>query len=700
MENSLGQESNPAHGSFDKSRVLNIKPLRTLVPIFPSPSNTSSSSNSQGGAPFVSVSPSGPFPPGISSFYPFFFSPESQRFSEQNLQTPAAGVPAVPLNSFRTPTPRAKATTNGVAGSSRRSSKGFTNDDGYSNSHQLNFEVNETDAEDGSQDRRLRSQKKKKGRQGGGSAAAEVDLDAVANDILKSINPVVFDVLNQPDGSKDSVSYTLMIFEVIRRKITQIEDMKDGNPGVARRPDLRAGTIMLSKGVRTNSKKRIGAVPGVEIGDIFFFRMELCAVGLHAPSMAGIDYLGVKFTQEEEPLAVSIVSSGGYEDNTEDGDVLIYSGQGGANGSDQKLERGNLALEKSLHRGNEVRVIRGLKDNANPMGRIYVYDGLYKIQHSWVEKGKSGFSVFKYKLVRLPGQPAAYTIWKSIQQWTEKSTSRVGVILPDLTSGAEKVPVCLVNDVDSEKGPAYFTYCPSLRNLKPANPVDQSAGCNCIGGCRPSTFNCSCIQKNGGHLPHSANGVLLDLKSVIYECGPSCQCPPTCRNRVSQGGLRVRLEVFKTKNKGWGLRSWDPIRAGAFICEYAGEVIDNARMEELGVENEDDYIFDSTRIYQQLEVFPSETEAPKIPYPLYVTAKNYGNVARFMNHSCSPTVFWRPVVRENKLESDLHIAFHAVRHIPPMTELTYDYGIVLPLKAGQRKKKCLCGSAKCRDYFC
>ena len=73
-----------------------------------------------------------------------------------------------------------------------------------------------------------------------------------------------------------------------------------------------------------------------------------------------------------------------------------------------------------------------------------------------------------------------------------------------------------------------------------------------------------------------ADELLADLKSVIYECGPSCQCPSNCRNRVSQSGLKFRLEVFRTKNKGWGLRSWDSIRAGTFLCEYAGEVVDSA----------------------------------------------------------------------------------------------------------------------------
>ncbi|RDX78348.1 Histone-lysine N-methyltransferase, H3 lysine-9 specific SUVH1, partial [Mucuna pruriens] len=701
MEHHFGQDPAPAPGSFDKSRVLNVKPLRTLVPVFPSPSNPASSSTPQGGAPFVCVSPSGPFPSGVAPFYPFFISPESQRLSEQNAQTPTAQrVPAgpistaVPINSFRTPTGAA----NGDVGSSRKSTRSrghVTEEDGYSN-----VEIDEVDAEDGTGTGRSKrkSQKKTKGRQSGGPA--DVDPDAVAADILKSLNPVVFDVLNQPEGCRDSVAYTLMVYEVMRRKLGQIEDSARAANSGAKRPDLKAGTLMMNKGIRTNSKKRTGAVPGVEIGDIFFFRFELCLVGLHAPSMAGIDYIGTKTSQDEEPLAVSIVSSGGYEDNVEDGDVLIYSGQGGVNrdkgASDQKLERGNLALEKSLHRGNEVRVIRGLRDVQHPTGKVYVYDGLYKIQDSWVEKAKSGFNVFKYKLVRLPGQPQAYMIWKSVQQWTEKSASRVGVILPDLTSGAENVPVCLVNDVDTEKGPAYFTYVPTLKNLRPTAPVESSTGCSCVGGCQPNNFNCPCIQKNGGYLPYSAASLLADLKSVIYECGPSCQCPTNCRNRVSQGGLKFRLEVYKTKNKGWGLRSWDAIRAGTFICEYAGEVVDNARVEELGGDNEDDYIFDSTRIYQQLEVFPGDTEAPKVPSPLYISARNKGNVARFMNHSCCPNVLWRPVIRENKNESDLHIAFYAIRHIPPMMELTYDYGIVLPLKVGQRKKKCLCGSVKCR----
>ncbi|XP_059668257.1 histone-lysine N-methyltransferase, H3 lysine-9 specific SUVH1-like [Cornus florida] len=725
MEQGLDSESVPTSGSFDKSRVLNVKPLRCLVPIFPSSSGAPAFSSSQA-APFVCVPPTGPFPPGVAPFYPFFVPNDSQRPAEQGPQNPFVTNHAgsfgfnnpvqspVPLNSFRTPTQQAGA-ANGDRGTSRRSRMAGTNvaEDGNSDSQDQSdqylsgFSMHVTDAEDTSVAgaRKGKSRGRTRSAQQVKSPVYDVDIDTVVNNFLASFNLMAFDMLKQAEDDCGLVGYVLMIFDLLRRRISQIEDAKEATPGATRRPDLRAGAIFMKKGIRTNANKRIGAVPGVEVGDIFFFRMELCLVGLHAPSMAGIDYMSVRITGDEEPIAVSIVSSVGYEDDGDDGDVLIYSGQGGIFRKneqiiDQKLERGNLALEKSLHRGNEVRVIRGMKDVANPTGKVYVYDGLYKIQESWVEKGKTGCNVFKYKLGRLPGQPAVFTLWKSIQQWKDGLTSRTGVILPDLTSGAEIQAVSLVNDIDDEKGPAYFTYFPNLRYLKPFDLPKPSLSCTCNGGCHAGNPNCPCVQRNGGYLPYTALGVLLGYLSLVHECGSSCSCPPNCRNRVTQAGLKVRLEVFKTKDKGWGLRSWDPIRAGSFICEYAGEVIDISKAEELGSENEDIYIFDTTRTYQPLGGMPGDINgSPKTPFPLVISAKNGGNVARFMNHSCSPNVFWQPVLRESNNECYLHIAFFAIRHIPPMQELTYDNGIVQNDKADQMRKKCLCGSLKCRGYF-
>ncbi|KAG9131816.1 hypothetical protein Leryth_016543 [Lithospermum erythrorhizon] len=114
-----------------------------------------------------------------------------------------------------------------------------------------------------------------------------------------------------------------------QREIAQYEESKEALPGSIRQPNMKASKLLSNKEVRTNKTKKIGHVPGVEVGDIFFFRMELCLVGLHSQSMAGIDYIGVKVSGYEDPVAVSIVSSGAYEDDGNNGDMLIYTGQGG-----------------------------------------------------------------------------------------------------------------------------------------------------------------------------------------------------------------------------------------------------------------------------------------------------------------------------------------------------------------------------------
>lgn len=715
MDGGSGHGFVPPSASFDKSRVLDIKPLRSLVPVFPNPPQA---------PPFVCSPPFGPFPPGFTPFYPFSVAQGPQSSPELNQHKTPTGATnhetpiSASANLFRTP-PHFPGVVNGDAETSREYGVQFLNENSNMGVKQDGFF---DDPKRAAPHLRASNSSRKKAKK-----SKDVDISlTVDNEKGSSKNFVMrFDSLQLDDGNREMVNYVLMTFDALRRRLSQIEEAKESPGGGIKRADLKAANILMSKGVRTNMRKRIGVTPGVEVGDIFFFRMEMCLAGLHAQSMAGIDYMFVKGGLEEEPVAVSIVSSGGYDDDADDADVLIYSGQGGnvnrkdKQVADQKLERGNLALDRSFHRANEVRVIRGVKDVVNPLSKVYVYDGLYTIQESWTEKGKSGCNMFKYKLVRKPGQPGAFAHWKSIQKWKEGFSSRIGLILPDLTSGAESIPVSLVNDVDDEKGPAHFTYFPTLRYSKSFNLKHPSFGCNCQNACLPGDLNCSCIRKNGGDFPYTSNGILVARRPLVHECGPTCPCIPNCKNRMSQTGLKVRLEVFKTNNRGWGLRSWDPIRTGTFICEYAGEVLDKVKVYQERDEGEsNEYLFDTTHVYDNafkwnhepglLDEEPSAepNEYYDIPSPLIISAKYVGNVARFMNHSCSPNVFWQPVLYEHNNESFLHIAFFAIKHIPPMTELTYDYGMlqsenyeVQSNHTPNGKKKCLCGSSNCRGYY-
>ena len=62
---------------------------------------------------------------------------------------------------------------------------------------------------------------------------------------------------------------------------------------------------------------------------------------------------------------------------------------------------------------------------------------------------------------------------------------------------------------------------------------------------------------------HAGRGLLkLEVGMPIYECNSACRCPPTCRNRVVQRGISKRIEVFKTKYKGWAVRALERIPVG------------------------------------------------------------------------------------------------------------------------------------------
>ena len=665
MEEGLCENSVPGSGSgsgsglVDRTRIVEVKPLRSLAPVLPKSLHLSASRR---------------YPSGFPPFVLFEEPQESQ---------PSPPPMPAPIRAFRKPLDEEESPRGVNGGTNMEDVNGKSVDDSPKPSTKPMKSCKS------SQKKRTKSQ----------------DLVSISG--VGGIS-----MAQRDDGDREVVNLVLMTFDSLRRRLCQLEESKELNTIMGtKRPDLRASNVMTNKGFRTNMRRRVGAVPGVEIGDVFFLRMEMCHVGLHGQSMSGIDYMIAKDELQEEPVALSIVSSGVYDNDAEDEDVLIYTGQGenfnkkDKHAVDQKLQRGNLALDKSSHRQNEVRVIRGLRDSVNKSAKVYVYDGLYKIQSSWIEKGKSGGGVFKYKFVRLPGQPSAFGVWKSIQKWKTGSSSRTGLILADLSTGVESIPVSLVNDVDNEKGPSFFTYSNSLRDSKPFSLVQSSYGCNCNKTCVPGDLSCSCIQRNEGDFPYIANGILVSRRPLVHECGPMCKCFPNCKNRVSQTGLKHQMEVFKTENRGWGLRSFDPIRAGTFICEYAGEVIDRA--------NENEYVFDTSRIYNPfkwnyepslLEEISSNvtTEDYTIPSPLIISSKNFGNVARYMNHSCSPNVFWQPVLYAENNQYFLHIAFFALRHIPPMTELTYDYGCSDHgdgSSAPQGRKKCLCGSSKCRGSF-
>lgn len=510
------------------------------------------------------------------------------------------------------------------------------------------------------------------------------------------------------------VRETLRLFQAICRKLLKEEEAKPGKKKGVKRIDLEAGKILKVKGKTVNADKKIvGHIPGVEVGDEFHYRMELCIVGVHRHIQAGIDFM----KQGGKHIATSIVASGGYPDDLENSDTLIYSGHGGnvtggdrdKQPEDQKLERGNLALKNSIFEKNPVRVIRGFReskaaessDARSKIVTTYTYDGLYLVHKYWQEMGQHGKLVFQFQLHRIPGQPEL--AWKEVKK-SSKFKGREGLCAADISQGKELMPICAVNTLNDERPPK-FTYINSMMYPNWFNPTPPM-GCDCVGGCSDST-RCSCAVKNGGEIPYNHNGAIVEAKSLVYECGPTCRCPPSCYNRVTQHGIKFQLEVFKTGSRGWGVRSLNSIPSGSFICEYIGELLEDKEAEKRT--GNDEYLFDIGHNYNDQSLWNGLSNLmPDAQSGAYegvedggftIDAAKFGNVGRFINHSCSPNLYAQNVLYDYEDKRLPHIMLFAAENIPPLHELSYHYNYTIDEvrdpDGNIKKKSCYCGSSEC-----
>lgn len=509
---------------------------------------------------------------------------------------------------------------------------------------------------------------------------------------------------NDSNVTRNKVRESLRLFQVVSRKLLQeLEAKSNERANQSKRIDLQAAKMLKEKGKYVNTGKQIlGYVPGVEVGDEFQYRVELNIVGLHRQIQGGIDYV----KHNGKILASSIVASGGYADELDNSDVLIYTGQGGnvmstdKEPEDQKLERGNLALKNSSEEKNPVRVIRGY-ESTDGKSKTYVYDGLYRVESCWQDMGPHGKLVYRFRLRRIPGQPELAL--KEVKK-SKKFKTREGLCVDDISHGKEQIPVCAVNTIDDEKPPP-FNYITSMIYPPDFNLI-RPEGCDCIDGCS-DLKKCSCVVKNGGEIPFNHNGAIVEAKPLVYECGPSCKCPSACHNRVSQLGIKFQLEIFKTSARGWGVRSLNSIPSGSFICEYIGELLEEKEAEERT--GNDEYLFDignnlnNNTLWDGLSMLlpdaqPSSCEVVK-DGSFTIDAAQYGNVGRFINHSCSPNLYAQNLLYDHHDNRIPHIMFFAAENIPPLQELTYDYNYTLDQVRDSdgniKKKDCFCGSVEC-----
>ena len=206
-----------------------------------------------------------------------------------------------------------------------------------------------------------------------------------------------------------------------------------------------------------------------------------------------------------------------------------------------------------------------------------------------------------------------------VKEWCKRRALQVSkngskhsiMILDDISGGKELLKIPVINDVDDDKPPTinYTTEFTGLdspavvsvfNELKKENLLyfrqNEICGLRFLDGSWSGNGEPwdPIHLENVGRAYYSSTGDLkgTQLKAFtplgIFECLRNpCPICKTENRRVAKG-LRLPLEVFRTKYRGWGVRSRVAIPEGCFIMSYCGEVKTEA---ESAANGDDTYEF-------------------------------------------------------------------------------------------------------------
>ncbi|EDV57067.2 histone-lysine N-methyltransferase eggless [Drosophila erecta] len=194
----------------------------------------------------------------------------------------------------------------------------------------------------------------------------------------------------------------------------------------------------------------------------------------------------------------------------------------------------------------------------------------------------------------------------------------------DISRGQEKMAIPLVNYYDNTLPPP----CTYAKQRIPTEGVHLNLDeefllcCDCEDDCSDKS-KCACWQltvagvrycnpkKPIEEIGYQYKRLHEHVPTGIYECNSRCKCKKNCLNRVVQFSLEMKLQVFKTSNRGWGLRCVNDIPKGAFICIYAGHLLTETMANEGGQDAGDEYFadLDYIEVAEQLkEGYESEVD--------------------------------------------------------------------------------------------
>lgn len=204
-------------------------------------------------------------------------------------------------------------------------------------------------------------------------------------------------------------------------------------------------------------------------------------------------------------------------------------------------------------------------------------------------------------------------------------------------------------------------------------------------------YCCNC--ESGICLKDDCNCVIMH--NQLYECNNECSCfGKSCFNRLIQKGIQKRLMIkYINQSKGFGVFAYEMIKQGEFVCEYIGEIIPK---EKALKKIEINHLKCKPNYVLQIKEHFS-----KVTISTFIDSEKYGNVSRFINHSCEPNLYYDFIRYKHYIP---HVAFFAKSDIKEGAELTFSYCDIDNENDEYNSitssyKLCECGSDKCKKYI-
>lgn len=234
------------------------------------------------------------------------------------------------------------------------------------------------------------------------------------------------------------------------------------------------------------------------------------------------------------------------------------------------------------------------------------------------------------------------------------SSSKRGVIHPDISNGLEKIKIPVINDVDNCPPPSDFTYIVQNVLGTGVNLINRNPNfitcCSCKDNCSDPKV-CECAIAMAGFAYDRNNSYFSDKPGGVYECNYLCSChQDLCHNRLVGNGPHKPLEVFRCAEtgKGWGVRCSVDMPIGTFIADYLGEVLNEADAEARVTA--DEYLFGldafarshACQVLTDVGLKKIELPAPELVCD--VDGISHGGMERLLGKDIADRVFNRPKV--------------------------------------------------------